>query len=120
MLGEAIQIKSDLDQLWNIPEGEGVDFLNKKKLYPVVLAMQKATPAEKRKLGDVYFKRVLESEDINVVREIVENIGSKKEAEDRFDACISEVEQILNKYNSNADLSSQIISFITNGSNGQL
>ena len=120
LLGEAIQIKSDLDQLWNIPEGEGVDFLNKKKLYPVVLAMQKATPAEKRKLGDVYFKRVLESEDINVVREIVENIGSKKEAEDRFDACISEVEQILNKYNSNADLSSQIISFITNGSNGQL
>ena len=98
LLGEAMQIKSDLNQLWNVSENQNVDFLNKKKLYPVVLAMQKASASEKRKLGDVYFKRVLEPEDINIVRGIVEDLGSKDDAEKRFKTCIDQVDQILNKY----------------------
>lgn len=114
LLGEAMQIKSDLNQLWNISENQNVDFLNKKKLYPVVLAMQKASASEKRKLGDVYFKRVLDPEDVNVVRDIIESLGSKEEAEKRFDSCVAQANQILNKHSYDKDSYDRLWVFLMN------
>ena len=52
-----------------------VEFMNKKKLFPLILGMSKAGPSEKRKLGEVYFKRVLVEEDLSVVRGIIHELN---------------------------------------------
>ena len=61
-LGSALQVQRDLRELWNGSDGGGspsTEVLNKKKLLPVVYAVEKAGISEKRRLGEIYFKRVL-------------------------------------------------------------
>jgi geranylgeranyl diphosphate synthase type I len=83
-LGEYFQIQGDLNQIWEVDTTDNVEFLNKKKLYPVVAAMSKAGPSEKRKLGEVYFKRVLEPEDLATVREVIEKLGGREDSIERL------------------------------------
>ena len=47
--------------------------------------MGKAGPSEKRKLGEVYFKRVLVEDDLSVVREIIHEL-------DVIEVCNSKLE----------------------------
>ena len=54
--------------------------LNKKKILPVVLGMSRASISEKRKLGDIFFKRVLESSDVVTIREILEYLDVKNQS----------------------------------------
>jgi geranylgeranyl pyrophosphate synthase len=72
-------------ELWGV-EGEatpvGAEVLNKKKLFPVVYSLSKASLSEKRRLGDIYFKRVLDTEDVVKVRDILEELGAKERAEE--------------------------------------
>ena len=84
-LGIAFQINNDLKELW----GSGTDMtgpssevLNKKKLLPVAHALNKAEISEKRRLGDIYFKRVLEQKDVDDLLEILEEMGSRQFSED--------------------------------------
>ncbi len=81
LLGIANQINSDINQLWSDNESQPIDFLNKKKLFPILAAIEKAAPKQKRLLGEVYFKRVLEKEDLQSVREIISDLGTKEESE---------------------------------------
>jgi geranylgeranyl diphosphate synthase type I len=88
-LGVAMQVRSDLRELW----GDGIpnqpaspEVMNKKKLLPVVYALEKATVSEKRRMGEIYFKRVLEPQDVAKLREVIEQLGAK-------DACEKLVEQ---------------------------
>ncbi len=88
-LGVALQIRSDLHELW----GDGGDapppsaeVMNKKKLLPVVYALEKANINEKRRLGEVYFQRVLQPDDVARVREVIEQLGAR-------DACESLADQ---------------------------
>lgn len=83
-LGEYFQIQEDLNEIWESDTADNVEFLNKKKLYPVVAAMSKAGPSEKRKLGEVYFKRVLEPKDLATVKEVIENLGGREDSLDRL------------------------------------
>ena len=83
-LGVAMQIRADLRELW----GNGQDapapspeVMNKKKLLPVVYALEKASISEKRRLGDIYFKRVLQSEDVVGLRNVIEELGARGECE---------------------------------------
>ena len=71
------------------------EFLNKKKLFPVVLAMQSAGPSEKRQLGDVYFKRVLEKDDLDKVLNTIESLGVKQMSLDRIKYLLNSAEQCL-------------------------
>ena len=83
-IGIAAQIRQDLMQLWGDAQGNGQpssEVLNKKKLLPVVYAVEKANLNEKRRLGDIYFKRVLEKDDVVAVREILEGLGAKAHCE---------------------------------------
>ncbi len=74
-LGEAFQLNSDMTGLWgNSGSDVSVNFLNKKKLYPVVVALGLADPGQKRRLGEIYFKRVLEAEDLEKVRIILDEL----------------------------------------------
>ena len=57
--------------------------------------MERANPSEKRKLGDVYFKRVLEASDIAPVLEVVENLGGREASEERIEGCKERVLSIL-------------------------
>jgi len=81
LIGQAKQIKLDMNQIWGSDSNQKIDFLNKKKLFPVIVALEKATPSQKRKLGDVYFKRVLEDSDLDAVLDVLSDLGGKEPAE---------------------------------------
>jgi len=84
LIGQAKQIKLDINQIWSSDSNQKIDFLNKKKLFPVIAALEKATPSQKRKLGDVYFKRVLEDSDLDAVLDVLNDLGGKEPAELRY------------------------------------
>lgn len=73
--------------------------MNKKKLLPVVYAIEKASVSEKRRLGEVYFKRVLEPHDVISVRKLLEELGVK-------DDC----EKMVNQYRADAEAKLDITS----------
>ena len=83
-LGVAMQVRADLRELWGSgQQGQepSSEVMNKKKLLPVVCALDKANVSVKRRLGDIYFKRVLEPEDVQRLREVIEELGAREECE---------------------------------------
>ena len=97
LIGQAKQIKLDMKQLWSSDSNQKIDFLNKKKLFPVIVALEKATPSQKRKLGDVYFKRVLEDSDLDAVLDVLSDLGGKEPAELRYATVKDEALSIVKK-----------------------
>lgn len=83
-LGIVAQIRSDLNELWG-SDTANVEILNKKKLLPVVYAMEKADFGQKRRLGEIYFKRVLDKDDAAKLRETLEEIGVRDACESLAD-----------------------------------
>lgn len=82
-LGVAVQIAEDMAQLASATSAAAApseDFMNKKKLYPVVRAFEIASPAQRRRLGDYYFKRVLEPADARNLSEIISGLGVADDA----------------------------------------
>jgi len=96
-IGLANHISSDMEQLWGSTPESNLEFLNKKKLFPVVMAMQSAGPSEKRQLGDVYFKRVLEKDDLNKVLNTIESLGVKQMSLDRIKELLNSAEQCFER-----------------------
>ena len=83
-LGIARQIQEDVQAIWGSEPARsrlrnGV--INKKKSLPVVYGFQKAAVAHKRRLGEIYFKRVLESEDLETLVSILDEIGVRDDAQ---------------------------------------
>ena len=81
-LGVAMQAAGDDLDLFGGEDGGALseEVLNKKKLLPVVYAIAGAGPSERRRLGDVYFKRVLEPADVAEVRSLVLELGGRERA----------------------------------------
>jgi geranylgeranyl diphosphate synthase type I len=86
-LGVAMQAAGDIAELFptrasgaKSPLSEEV--LNKKKLLPVVHAIENAGASERRRLGDVYFKRVLEPADVVEVQNLVLELGGRERADE--------------------------------------
>ena len=98
LIGQAKQIKLDMNQIWGSDSSQKIDFLNKKKLFPVIAAMEKATPSQKRKLGDVYFKRVLEDSDLDSVLDVLSDLGGKEPAKLRYTTIKNEALSIVKNY----------------------
>ena len=97
-LGTAVQISDDLRQFTNALGEDGVpsdDLMNKRKLYPVVWAFEKATPRQRRQLGDYYFKRVLEPSDARELVRIVDCIGGTAHAQAQVDSGLAQVRDSL-------------------------
>jgi len=67
-----------------------VEVLNKKKLIPVVYALEQASISEKRAMGEIYFKRVLDAEDAVKLRDVIEGLGARAACEDMADILIAE------------------------------
>ena len=97
LIGQAKQIKLDMNQIWGSDSNQKIDFLNKKKLFPVIVALEKATPSQKRKLGDVYFKRVLEDSDLDAVLDVLSDLGGKEPAELQYATAKDEALSIVKK-----------------------
>ena len=91
-LGIAVQIADDMRQLASASDENGSpseDFMNKKKLYPVVKAFEIASPSERRRLGDYYFKRVLEPSDVRSLSAIISQLGVSEDAGREIDARVA-------------------------------
>ena len=85
-LGTAMQLRADLREMWSDGVGEtpavpSTELMNKKKILPVVYAIEKAAVRDKRRMGDIYFKRVLEPDDLVRLREIVESLGVREDCD---------------------------------------
>jgi len=84
-LGMAWQISLDIADLW----GRGDDgmtssnMLNKKKSLPLIYALENSPLSDKRALGNVYMKRVLQPEDVSQVMGILNQTGARPFAQAR-------------------------------------
>lgn len=83
-IGVAMQIAWDIRELYgksshtsNINERPSEEVLNKKKLLPIIVAISNADISNKRKLGEIYFKRVLAPADVEQVRKLVSELGGR-------------------------------------------
>ena len=97
-LGTAFQIRDDILDLWGQQDtGKPLagDILNKKKSLPIVYAIENASGAERRTLGDVYFKRVMEPEDIDKIIEVLQTLGAREFCQAKADALCDEAIQSL-------------------------
>ena len=97
-LGMAFQIRDDILDLWGHQDtGKPLagDILNKKKSLPIVYAIENASGAERRTLGDVYFKRVMEPEDIDKIIEVLGTLGAREFCQAKADALCNEAVQSL-------------------------
>ena len=77
-LGTALVISGELNQLHAVgsrSQRADEDLMNKKKSLPVVMAFENATASGRRKLGDYYFKRVMEPGDLPGLAELVNELG---------------------------------------------
>ena len=82
--GIAFQLSEEIRQVWGSGSGgehPAPDVLNKKKLIPIVYAFENADLSTKRRLGDIYFKRVLEQQDVPAVLAVLEEIGAREYCE---------------------------------------
>lgn len=87
--GTAFQIHDDLLDLWAaneisqpMPPG---DILSKKKTLPVIYSIEQGTLHQKRQLGTLYMKRVLEPADVPQVLGIMDEVGAKQFAETQIE-----------------------------------
>ena len=80
-IGLARQIQDDLNELWVRHEASD-EVLNKKKLLPLVYTVENADVSTKRRLGDIYFKRVLDAADVEAIRDILDEGGGRQFSED--------------------------------------
>ena len=82
-LGLAAQMRDDVGDLWPPSPIARPRALNKSKLLPIVHAFERAPLPQKRALGESYFKRVLTPVDLDAVRSILDETGSRAYAEEK-------------------------------------
>ena len=84
-MGTALLINAELNQLDAVgsqSQRADEDLMNKKKSLPVVMAFENATATGRRQLGDYYFKRVLEPDDLPGLSSLVRELGGMDSARD--------------------------------------
>ena len=93
-LGVAWQLREDVRLFWDLsPSGSEPypEVANKMKLLPVVYAFSNANANQKRRMGEFYFKRVLEPSDVGRLRELVDEMEVR-------DACEELIEGYRERY----------------------
>lgn len=88
------QICEDIQELWQArrsgyPVNSGL--LNKRKTLPVAYVFEKGSIAQKRALGNIYFKRVLEPSDLLKIADILEDAGGKQYAEKMVERILNDI-----------------------------
>ena len=98
-LGVAVQISDDMKQLSlgsSDKESPSEDLANKKKLYPVVRAFEIASPLERRRLGEYYFKRVLDPSESSALSALILQLGVSDDARRETDSRVSKALECVN------------------------
>ena len=113
-LGAASHIRDDVTRMWGsavemMPHAG--DLLNKRKSLPIVYALRNATGAERRTLGDVYFKRVMEPEDLGRILEVLERLGAREFAQEKADALCREAIEALNDTGASANGLEELVGY---------
>ena len=111
-LGTAFQIHDDVLDLWSVAAGPQAtppgDILSKKKTLPVVYAFEKADVHQKRELGTLYLKRVLDPADVPRVLAILEEVGAREYAqkmvEELWNEALGELERVSLRGNNIGEL----------------
>ena len=84
-LGHLFQVRDDILGVWGdeaaTGKPTGSDIRRKKKTYPVVQAMQKATGAAAKTVERIYRKAELSDRDVLRVMDVMESTGAREEAE---------------------------------------
>ena len=83
-LGVAMLIRSDIAEL-SASNTASEEVMNKKKMLPVVSAFESASASQRRQLGDIYFKRVLEPSDLPKLLEVLEDVGAIESSRELLD-----------------------------------
>ena len=96
IIGEAAQMRADVEAIWGEGEPQG-RVLNKSKLFPVVHVLEHGAVADKRALGNVYFKRVMEPADVDEIRRVLDASDARKHSEERRETLIDEARQALER-----------------------
>ena len=113
-LGVALQVRSDLVALWGGAEYSqpNVEVLNKKKLIPVVYALENASISEKRAIGEIYFKRVLEADDAVRLREVIEGLGARAACEEMAESLAADAMNAIDLTGVQSEGKAQLREFI--------
>lgn len=95
-IGTAHQIKSDVLDLWERRETDvhSGELLTKKKTFPIVWTLENGDFKLKRELGSIYFKRVLNKEDLNNIVSLLDSVNAKKTSKDTIETYYA---QVLNR-----------------------
>ena len=82
-LGIALHIRKDILGLWGGSQGGAfsTEVLNKKKSFPIVQLLEQGDLKTKRRLGTIYFKRVLEPSDLEEILALLEEKGARESAQ---------------------------------------
>ena len=97
--GVAFQLREEMRQVWGAgDETPAPDVLNKKKLIPIVYAFEKADLTTKRRLGDIYFKRVLEQQDVPAVLGILDELGARDHCESLVERNVSDAMEAVSSH----------------------
>jgi geranylgeranyl diphosphate synthase, type I len=102
-VGEAAQVRADVATLWDRsakPEGR---VLNKSKLHPVVAILESGTLAQKRQIGGIYFKRVMEAADVEHLAEVLATAGAREQSEARITELTAEVHRKIKLITADTD-----------------
>ncbi len=105
-LGVATQIADDMRQLAFASDDNAStpeDIMNKKKLYPVVRAFEIASLSERRRLGDYYFKRVLDPSDARNLSDMIFQLGVSDDARCEIDSRVSKAVERVGAISAHGD-----------------
>ena len=92
--GALVQVSADLRDLSGSAGMPGHEVLNKKKLLPIAYAMERGDISIKRRIGDIYFKRVLESQDVEALKAILEPLGAFEFSDNYVESELRDLAQI--------------------------
>ena len=79
---------------------------------PVVLALEKANLTQKRNMGEVYFKRVLEPEDVARLRSTLDDMGVRDECVKLIDQYLDEAVGALEALSPDLDGKTDLLAFM--------
>tara|TARA_B100000029_G_scaffold2880_1_gene3514 strand:+ start:2970 stop:4019 length:1050 start_codon:yes stop_codon:yes gene_type:complete len=120
-IGIATQIADDIKELYGEPSNTSAindrpseEVLNKKKLLPIISAISNADITNKRKLGEIYFKRVLTPDDVKDVRQLVSDLGGKDFAKQTLNDYIDTAFKSVSKIDFNQELLKSFTKILTN------
>jgi geranylgeranyl diphosphate synthase type I len=97
LIGAARHIMEEIQIIWtdvHDPNRIG-SLLNKTKPLPAVHIFEKGTIGQKKLLGEIYFKRVLESSDLTNLRNVLDNTPAREYSETEVQKLIGQADNVL-------------------------